>query len=123
MNDNNPDEKIYSLLAQIAYLLGQLVAVLIREGNESAQTFLQPDLPIGDWPSTQAFRYDDLLTPRQIADCFGVSEKTLANHRSRGGGWPYVLVGRRVRYRYGEVLKVIEATRRSSTSEVALPHR
>ena len=57
------------------------------------------------------------LKAADVADWLGISEQSLAADRFRGEGIPYVKVGHRVRYRFDEVLKYIEA----NTQEVA-PH-
>lgn len=41
----------------------------------------------------------DWITPAEVEGEFGVAKKTLANHRSRGEGFPYTrLPGGRIRY-------------------------
>jgi len=46
----------------------------------------------------------DLLTPKDLAQRWSMSEKTLANHRCNGTGVPYVKVGTAVRYLVSDVL-------------------
>lgn len=43
------------------------------------------------------------LSPEQLAKRWGVSRKTLANHRSRKSGLPYHKIGNLVRYRLDDV--------------------
>jgi len=47
---------------------------------------------------------DLLLTPRELAERWQMSEKTLANHRSGGMGIPYVKLGSAVRYHLSDVI-------------------
>ena len=45
-----------------------------------------------------------LLTPKDLARRWSMSEKTLANHRCNGTGVPYVKLGTAVRYLVSDVL-------------------
>lgn len=45
-----------------------------------------------------------LLTPKDLAKRWSMSEKTLANHRCNGTGVPYVKLGTAVRYLVSDVL-------------------
>ncbi|MBF6372971.1 helix-turn-helix domain-containing protein [Nocardia farcinica] len=51
----------------------------------------------------------ELLTAAQTAEYIGVSEDTLAQDRYLGRGLPYVRVGRRIRYRAGDIAAYLEA--------------
>jgi hypothetical protein len=62
-------------------------------------------------------RLDDLLTEIEAAQQRKQSVRTLQAERLRGGGCPYVKIGRSVRYRRSDVLRFIESHIRSSTSE------
>ena len=44
-----------------------------------------------------------LLSPKQLAQRWGISLKTLANHRSRKSGLPYHKINSLVRYRMDDV--------------------
>jgi len=55
--------------------------------------------------------------PRQFARITGISESTLAKLRMRGGGPPYVKIGRSVRYSVSAGLAWMAARTRRSTSE------
>ena len=60
-----------------------------------------------------------LVSAKRAADILGVSPRTLANWRWRGGNWgpPYVKIGRSVRYSFSEIVNWIEENSFSSTSE------
>ena len=58
-----------------------------------------------------------LLTEREAADFLGVSARCLQDKRLRGGGCPYVKIGRLVRYRMEDITTFVEAGRRSHTSD------
>ncbi|MGE0805086.1 MAG: helix-turn-helix transcriptional regulator [Burkholderiaceae bacterium] len=47
----------------------------------------------------------ELLSPRDLAARWGLSEKTLERWRSLGAGPSYIRLGGRVRYRRDDVLK------------------
>jgi predicted DNA-binding transcriptional regulator AlpA len=56
-------------------------------------------------------------TPRQFTRTTGIPESTLAKMRMRGGGPPYVKIGRSVRYSVSLGLAWMEAHTRRNTSE------
>ncbi len=59
-----------------------------------------------------------LLTENDAADVLGVSPRTLANWRSRGGGPHFVrLNGKAIRYRASDLDDFIEKNIQSHTSE------
>jgi hypothetical protein len=60
---------------------------------------------------------DELLTEIEAAHLRRQSVRTLQAERLRGGGCPFVKMGRSVRYRRLDVLEFIEAKRRLSTSD------
>jgi hypothetical protein len=60
---------------------------------------------------------DELLTEIEAAQLRRQSVRTLQAERLRGGGCPFVKLGRSVRYRRLDVLEFIEAKRRLSTSD------
>ena len=63
---------------------------------------------------------DALLYPAEVAFLLGLSVRTLEAARLRGGGVPYIRLGRRaIRYRRCDVLDWIEARCRRSTSDGA----
>ena len=55
--------------------------------------------------------------PRQFARTTGIPESTLAKMKMRGGGPPYVKIGRSVRYSVSLGLAWMEAHTRRHTSE------
>jgi Helix-turn-helix domain len=57
---------------------------------------------------------DDLLTEGEAARLRRQSKRTLQAERLRGGGCPYVKLGRSVRYRKSDVLAFIEANLRNA---------
>jgi hypothetical protein len=61
---------------------------------------------------------DDLLTETEAAQLRRQSVRTLQAERVRGGGCPFVKLGRSVRYRRGDVLRFIESNVKASTSQV-----
>jgi hypothetical protein len=61
--------------------------------------------------------------PRQFARTTGIPESTLAKMRMRGGGPPYVKIGRSVRYSVSLGLAWMEAHTRRHTSERSLNER
>ena len=58
-----------------------------------------------------------LVDQEEIAKCLKVAPKTMEAWRSRGGGPPYILVGRLVRYSPEMVRKWVNSNVRHSTSE------
>jgi len=60
---------------------------------------------------------DELLTEKEVAQLRHQSIRTLQAERLKGGGCPYVKLGRSVRYRRSDVLKFIESNLRASTSD------
>jgi hypothetical protein len=62
---------------------------------------------------------DPLLTESEAAQMRRQSTRTLQAERLRGGGCPYVKLGRNVRYRRSDVVAYIESHLRASTSEAA----
>jgi excisionase family DNA binding protein len=65
-------------------------------------------------PSTTV---EPLLDQDRVAEQLGVRSKTLEAWRSRGGGPPFVRVGRLVRYRSSAVESWIRSRERRSTSD------
>src|SRR3981189_2967238 len=61
---------------------------------------------------------DPLLTEGEAAEMRRQSIRTLQAERLRGGGCPFVKLGRSVRYRRSDVLRFIEVNTRTSTTEV-----
>jgi hypothetical protein len=60
---------------------------------------------------------------RQFARTTGIPESTLAKMRMRGGGPPYVKIGRSVRYSVSLGLAWMDAHTRRNTSERPLSER
>jgi hypothetical protein len=60
---------------------------------------------------------DALLFQTEAAYLRGQSTRTLEKERVAGGGCPFVLMGRSVRYRRGDVLEWIAGRMRKSTSD------
>lgn len=67
---------------------------------------------------TQKRHMDDHphLTEQQLALRWGVSVKKLQADRLKGGGIPFIRLGRAVRYRYADVMAWEEQHRLTSTS-------
>jgi hypothetical protein len=59
---------------------------------------------------------NELLNQSKVAKILGVTEKFLEARRCRGGGVPFIRVGRLVRYKMCDVEAWIESRRVSSTS-------
>ena len=59
----------------------------------------------------------ELLTEQAVAKILTCEVKTLQAWRCRGGGLPFVRVGRLVRYKPDDVQAYIETRRVTSTSE------
>lgn len=53
---------------------------------------------------TESSGHRDLLTPRQLADRWGITIGHLANLRHQGDGLGYVKIGSRIAYRYTDVI-------------------
>jgi hypothetical protein len=62
---------------------------------------------------------DPLLTEAEAADMRRQSIRTLQAERLRGGGCPFVKLGRSVRYRRSDVLRFIATNTRTSTTQAA----
>jgi Helix-turn-helix domain len=60
---------------------------------------------------------NELLTEAEAAKLRRQSVRTLQAERVRGGGCPYVKLGRSVRYRRADVLYFIESNIKASTSQ------
>ena len=60
---------------------------------------------------------DAMLYGPEAAHLSGQSNRTLEAYRSRGGGPPFVRIGRAIRYRRGDLLDWLAARRRTSTSD------
>jgi hypothetical protein len=71
--------------------------------------------------ATSQSEFDELLTESEAARLRRQSIRTLQAERLRGGGCPFVKLGRSVRYRRSDVLAFIKANVKTSTSET--PHR
>ncbi|WP_315701860.1 MULTISPECIES: helix-turn-helix domain-containing protein [unclassified Bradyrhizobium] len=65
----------------------------------------------------------DLLTEIEAAQLRRQSVRTLQAERVRGGGCPFVKLGRSVRYRRADVLTFIAANLKASTSQVSAEQR
>ena len=57
------------------------------------------------------------VSPDEAAKRLGVTRETLANWRWRGDGPRYLRVGRRVRYRLGDLAEYLDEQTRTSTSD------
>ena len=67
---------------------------------------------------TPCWHPDDLLTSSELAGALKISERTPENWRLKGTGPPFVRIGgRRILYRWRDVLEYLEGRRFSSTSE------
>ena len=66
---------------------------------------------------------NDLLTEAEAARLRRQSIRTLQAERVRGGGCPFVKLGRSVRYRRADVLRFIEANVKASTSQLNAERR
>ena len=67
---------------------------------------------------TQTVDPDALLDQRQVSRMLNVKPKMLEGRRYRGGGPPYITIGKLVRYRRSDVLGYLEANRRTVTPHV-----
>jgi predicted DNA-binding transcriptional regulator AlpA len=61
--------------------------------------------------------FEILLTPKEVAQCLGVSLSWLAKSRVRGDGPAFIKVGRNVRYTQADIAQWIKSRQRCSTSE------
>ncbi len=61
----------------------------------------------------------DHLTERQLAERLRVPVRTLQAQRQRGGGIPFIKLGRSVRYAWSDVEQYLEQHRHRSTSDEA----
>ncbi len=59
----------------------------------------------------------ELLTEQQVAAFLHVTVKALQAWRSRGGGPPFIKLGRGVRYRLEDLEAFVTASRKASTSD------
>jgi excisionase family DNA binding protein len=61
---------------------------------------------------------DKLLTQKEVAHQLGISERTLERHRVTGTGPRWARLGRLVRYRVSDLEQWVEASLRTSTSDL-----
>ena len=61
---------------------------------------------------------DELINEQEAARLRGQSVRTLQAERVKGGGCPFVKLGRSVRYRRSDIMDYIEQRVVSSTTEV-----
>jgi hypothetical protein len=85
---------------------------------------LSSEHPFSDGPVGAVTRYrhewslDDLLTSSELAGALKVSERTPENWRLRGDGPPFIRVGgRRILYRWRDVVSYLNARSFGSTTE------
>lgn len=64
-----------------------------------------------------SYGFPPLLSERQLADKLNISVRTLQAQRQRGGGIPYLKVGRAVRYTPEAVERYLAGRIRTSTSQ------
>jgi hypothetical protein len=89
----------------------------IRDQRELAQRALDAKVVDRNAHPT-SWHPDDLLTSSELAGSLKISERTPENWRLNGAGPPFIRVGgRRVLYRWRDVLEYLEARRFSSTTE------
>lgn len=67
--------------------------------------------------STEMTTTDELINENEAARLRGQSVRTLQAERVKGGGCPFVKLGRSVRYRRSDILRYIEQRIVSSTTE------
>jgi hypothetical protein len=80
-------------------------------------TFIDSLQSSRSWPA-QPRHPDDLLTSNETARAVHGSPRTLESWRRKGIGPPFIRVGgRRVLYRWGDVLAYLNSRRFSSTTE------
>jgi len=60
---------------------------------------------------------NSFLTKGQLADRLNLSPRTLQGDRQRGGGIPFVKIGRSVRYDWTKVKEYLAQCARTSTSD------
>jgi excisionase family DNA binding protein len=63
---------------------------------------------------------EKLLTQKEVAHRLGISERTLERHRVTGTGPRWARLGRLVRYRVSDLEQWVEASLRTSTSDLKL---
>lgn len=68
-------------------------------------------------PESPETHLRELLTPRQVAELFNLSPRTLANWRLRGGGPPFIKLGSRVVYSTEAVCVFVRQHTFASTAE------
>ena len=61
--------------------------------------------------------FEKLITGHEAAKILGLSEQTLRIHRIKGGGVPFVKIGRNVRYKESDLISYIEARTFENTSQ------
>jgi excisionase family DNA binding protein len=57
------------------------------------------------------------LTEQQLSELLNVSVRTLQGDRQRGGGIPFVKIGRSVRYDWSKVQEHLRSCTKTSTSD------
>lgn len=86
----------------------------LLETSDKPHPAISPGL-LAPFPSSRA----GMLNEKQLAARWNISVRTLQAARVKGGGVPFIRIGRAVRYRLEDVLAYEEAQRRTSTSEPA----
>lgn len=61
---------------------------------------------------------ETFLTGREAAEILKLSEQTLRIHRIKGGGVPFVKIGRNVRYRKSDIIDYVNARTFENTSQI-----
>lgn len=102
---NDLQNAVYKLLG--VFYSSQLLPLPVPAGRESADLQVPP----------ADYRSDDLLTTAELAIFLGNSDKTLNNWRCQGEGPDFTRIGRRIKYRFADVLKYLEENKRASTSD------
>lgn len=82
-----------------------------KDKQKDLSRFAQPEAPHASHPMRE------LLTERHVAGVLRVSVKALQAWRLRGGGPPFIKLGRCVRYRLEDLEAFIASARRHSTSD------
>lgn len=77
----------------------------------------------GPQPPGAAGIFADYLTPRQLADELGISERQLAQQARAGKGPPRTVVGRLIRYRRSAILTWLRALEHGNWTVAAGEHR